>query len=93
MSWQEGHMGMFDRILGGAIGVEAAALLNSFIEKQGGLQNIASQFEKNGFGELPITADQISQALGSDKVKELAARLGLRAVDIVALNIIKKPKF
>jgi uncharacterized protein YidB (DUF937 family) len=81
-------MGMFDGILGGVIGARATTLLNSFIENQGGLQNIASQFEKNGFGDtikswisqgqnLPITADQIHQALGSDKVKELAAKLGL----------------
>jgi uncharacterized protein YidB (DUF937 family) len=81
-------MGMFDGILGGVFGAGATTLLNSFIENQGGLQNIASQFEKNGFGDtmkswisqgrnLPITADQIQQALGSDKVKELAARMGL----------------
>ena len=81
-------MGMFDGTLGGVIGARATTLLNSFIENQGGLQNIASQFEKNGFGDtikswisqgqnLPITADQIHQALGSDKVKELAAKLGL----------------
>jgi uncharacterized protein YidB (DUF937 family) len=81
-------MGMFDGILGGVFGAGATTLLNSFIENQGGLQNIVSQFEKNGFGDtmkswisqgqnLPITADQIQQALGSDKVKELAAKLGL----------------
>ncbi len=74
-------MGMLDGILGGVFGAGATTLLNSFIEQQGGLQNIASQFEKNGFGDtmkswisqgqnLPITADQIHQALGSGKVKE-----------------------
>jgi uncharacterized protein YidB (DUF937 family) len=83
-------MGVFDGILGGVIGAGATTLLNNFIEQQGGLQNIASQFEKNGFGDtmkswisqgqnLPIPADQIHQALGSDKVKELAAKLGLPA--------------
>jgi uncharacterized protein YidB (DUF937 family) len=83
-------MGLFDKILGGVIGAGATTLLNSFIEKQGGLQNVVSQFEKNGFGDtvkswisqgqnLPITADQIHQALGSDKVRELAAKLGLPA--------------
>ena len=81
-------MGLFDKILGGVVGAGATTLLNSFIEKQGGLQNVVSQFEKNGFGDtmkswisqgqnLPITADQIHQALGSDKVKELAAKMGL----------------
>ncbi|MFZ0496074.1 MAG: YidB family protein [Methylocella sp.] len=81
-------MGVFDGILGGVIGAGTTTLLNSFIEKQGGLQNVVSQFEKNGFGDtvkswvsqgqnLPITADQIHQALGSDTVKELAAKMGL----------------
>jgi uncharacterized protein YidB (DUF937 family) len=83
-------MGLFDKILGGVVGAGATTLLNSFIEKQGGLQNVVSQFEKNGFGDtmkswisqgpnLPITADQIHQALGSDTVRELAAKMGLRA--------------
>jgi uncharacterized protein YidB (DUF937 family) len=89
-------MAMFDKILGGVIGVGATTLLNSFIEKQGGLQNIVSQFEKNGFGDtmkswvsqgqnLPITADQIHQALGSDTVKELAAKMGLPADKLAEL--------
>ncbi len=83
-------MGLFDKILGGVIGVGATTLVNKFIEQQGGLQNVVSQFEKNGFGDtvkswiskgpnLPITTDQIRQALGSDKVKELAAKMGLPA--------------
>jgi len=89
-------MGLFDKILGGVVGAGATTLLNSFIEKQGGLQNIVSQFEKNGFGDtmkswisqgqnLPITADQIRQALGSDKVKELAAKMGLPADKLAEL--------
>ena len=94
-------MGLFDGILGGIIGVEGATLLNNFIEKQGGLQNIASQFEKNGFGETmkswislgpnsPITADQIRQALGSEKVKEMATKLGLpvdKLADLLAQHL------
>ena len=83
-------MGIFDGILGGIIGAGATALLNSYIEKQGGLQNVVSQFEKSGFGDtvkswispgpnLPITTDQIRQALGSDTVKDLATKMGLPA--------------
>ena len=89
-------MGLFDKILGGVIGAGATTLLDSFIEQQGGLQNIANQFEKNGFGDtmkswisqgqnLPITADQIRQALGSDKVKDLAAKMGLPADKIAEM--------
>ena len=94
-------MGLFDGILGGVIGAGATTLLNKFIEQQGGLQNVVSQFEKNGFGDtmkswisqgqnLPITADQIHQALGSDKVKELAAKMGLPAdklADLLAKHL------
>jgi uncharacterized protein YidB (DUF937 family) len=83
-------MGLFDGILGGVIGASATKLLDSYIEKQGGLQGVVSQFQKNGFGDtmkswiaqgpnLPITADQIHQALGSDTVKALAAKMGLPA--------------
>jgi uncharacterized protein YidB (DUF937 family) len=83
-------MGIFDGLLGGVIGAAATKLLDSYIEKQGGLQNVVSQFEKTGFGDtmkswiskgqnLPITADQIRQVLGSDTVKGLAAKVGLPA--------------
>lgn len=89
-------MGIFDGILGGVIGAGVTALLNSYIEKQGGLQNVVSQFEKSGFGDtvnswvsqgqnLPITADQIRQVLGSDTVKGLAAKVGLPADKIADL--------
>ena len=89
-------MGTFDKILGGVVGAGGMALLNSYIEKQGGLQNVVSQFQKTGFGDtvkswvsqgqnLPITADQIHQALGSDMVKGLAAKMGLPADKIAEL--------
>jgi uncharacterized protein YidB (DUF937 family) len=87
-AYWEVHMGLFDGVLGGVIGAGATTLLNSYIERQGGLQGVVSQFEKTGFGDkmkswisqgqnLPITADQIHQALGSDTVKALAAKMGL----------------
>jgi uncharacterized protein YidB (DUF937 family) len=87
-------MGIFDGILGGVVGAAATKLLDSYIEHQGGLQNVVSQFEKTGYGDtmkswiskgqnLPITADQMRQALGSDTVKALAAKVGL-PVDKVA---------
>ena len=96
-------MGIFDGILGGVIGAGATKLLNSFIEQQGGLQNIVSQFEKTGFGDtmkswisqgqnLPITTDQIQQALGSDKVKEMAAKLGLPADKIAEMLAVHLPQ-
>ena len=55
---------------------------------QGGLNAIVAKLEQAGFGEqvkswlgngqnLPITADQIKQVLGSDAVKQLAARFNI----------------
>jgi uncharacterized protein YidB (DUF937 family) len=55
---------------------------------QGGLNAIVAKLEQGGFGEqvkswigngqnLPITADQLQQVLGSDTVKQLAARFNI----------------
>ena len=55
---------------------------------QGGLNAIVAKLEQAGFGEqvkswlgngqnLPITADQLKQVLGSDAVKQLAARFNI----------------
>jgi uncharacterized protein YidB (DUF937 family) len=89
-------MGIFDGLLGGIIGATATKLLDSYIEKQGGLQNVVSHFDKAGFGDtmkswiskgqnLPITADQMHQVLGSDTVKALAAKMGLPADKIAEM--------
>ena len=54
----------------------------------GGLDGLVQSFQQKGLGEtvsswvstgqnLPITADQISHVLGSDAVKNLAARAGI----------------
>jgi uncharacterized protein YidB (DUF937 family) len=94
-------MGMFDGFLGGIIGASATKLLDSYIEKQGGLQNVVSQFDTAGLGDtmkswiskgpnLPITAEQIQQALGSDTVKALAAKMGLptdKIADMLAQHL------
>jgi uncharacterized protein YidB (DUF937 family) len=89
-------MGLLEGIQGSVIGAEALSLVKDYVEKQGGLQNVVNQFDKAGFGDtmkswiskgpnLPITADQIHQALGSDTVKALAAKMGLPADKIVEM--------
>ncbi len=81
MSWIKG-------IIGGAIGAEAATLVKDYIEKQGGLEAVVKQFESSGFANkirswvstgqnLPINAIEIQQALGLDKLSELARKAGL----------------
>ena len=55
---------------------------------QGGLNAIVTKLQQSGFGEqvkswigngqnLPITAEQLQQVLGSDIVKQLAARFNI----------------
>jgi uncharacterized protein YidB (DUF937 family) len=55
---------------------------------QGGLSAIVAKLEQAGLGDqvkswigngqnIPITAEQLQQVLGSDKVKELAARFNI----------------
>jgi uncharacterized protein YidB (DUF937 family) len=90
-------MGLLDGIMGGVIGVEIATLLNGYIEKRGGLQGVLADFEKNGYGDkvkswvgtgpnLPISAEQVQQALGSERVKELGAKFGI-PMDKVAAQL------
>ena len=87
-------MGMLDGILGGAVGVEMATVVNGLIEKHGGVQGIVAQLEQQGLGSTvrswvgtganqPISPDQVHQAFGSDVVKELAAKVGL-SPDVLA---------
>jgi uncharacterized protein YidB (DUF937 family) len=88
-------MGLFDGVLGGVVGAEMATVVNSLIEKHGGVQGIVTQLEQQGLGgtvrswvgsgaNQPITADQIHQAFGSETVKQLAARIGISPEDLAA---------
>jgi uncharacterized protein YidB (DUF937 family) len=88
-------MGMLDGLIGGAVGAEMATVINGLIEKHGGVQGIITQLEQKGLGgtvrswvgtgpNQPITADQIHQALGSDTVQQLAAKVGLSPQDLAA---------
>jgi uncharacterized protein YidB (DUF937 family) len=90
-------MGMFDGLLGGAVGAEMATVVNGLIEKHGGIQGIVAQLEQQGLGgtvrswvgtgaNQAITPDQIHQAFGSDVVKELAAKVGL-SPDVLAAKL------
>ena len=88
-------MGLFDGVLGGLVGAEMATVVNSLIEKHGGVQGVVAQLEQQGLGgtvrswvgtgaNQPITADQIHQAFGSETVKQLAARIGISPEDLAA---------
>jgi len=88
-------MGLFDGLLGGIVGAEMATVVNGLIEKHGGIQGIVAQLEQQGLGgtvrswvgtgaNLPISPDQVHQALGSDTVKQIAARLNMTPEDLAA---------
>jgi uncharacterized protein YidB (DUF937 family) len=65
-----------------------ANVLQMIQNQPGGLQGLVQMFHDKGLGglvsswvgtgqNLPISADQVHQALGSDRVKELAAAAGI----------------
>jgi uncharacterized protein YidB (DUF937 family) len=88
-------MGLFDGLLGGAVGAEVATVVNSLIEKHGGVQGIVTQLEQQGLGDTvrswvgtganqPISPDQVHQAFGADTIREMAAKVGLSPQDLAA---------
>ncbi len=81
MSWLKG-------IVGGAIGAEALNLIKDYVEKQGGVEAVVKQFETSGFANKvrswvstgpnqPINTIELQQALGLDKLAEMARNAGL----------------
>jgi uncharacterized protein YidB (DUF937 family) len=75
----------------GEIGTAAAPVILSEVMgngSQGGLTAIVNRLEQAGFGNqvkswigtgqnIPITSEEVQQALGNEKVKELAARFNI----------------
>jgi uncharacterized protein YidB (DUF937 family) len=75
-------------MLGGSSNPLAASILQMIQNQPGGLQGLVQSFHDKGLGGLmsswvstgpnpPASAEQIHQALGSEKVKELAASAGI----------------
>ncbi len=88
-------MGLLDGLIGGAVGAEMVTVVNGLIEKHGGLKGLTDQFQREGLGPTiqswigkgenqPISPDQVHQALGSDTVQQLAAKLGIPANELAA---------
>ena len=78
----------FGKVLGGSSNPLASSLLQMIQNQPGGLQGLVQNFHDKGLGEvasswvgsgqnMPISSDQIHQVLGSDQVKELAAKAGI----------------
>jgi uncharacterized protein YidB (DUF937 family) len=86
-------MGLFDEVLGGleAQAGQSSALygeITKLITEAGGVNGLAQQFQQKGLDGViagwignganpPITGQQVVQAIGQDKVTEIASKVGL----------------
>jgi uncharacterized protein YidB (DUF937 family) len=86
-------MGLLDGLLGGVVGAAMVNVVNSVIEKHGGVQGIVKEFESKGLGETvkswvstgpnqSISPDQVHSVLGADLLQQLAAKSGLSIDDL-----------
>ena len=86
-------MGMLDGLLGGIVGAGMVSVVNSIMEKHGGLQGVVSEFERNGLGATvkswvgtgpnqPISPDEVHKALGPDLLQQLSQKSGLSVPDL-----------
>lgn len=66
----------------------AGSILEMLNSREGGIAGLASAFQQNGLGEivsswigtgqnLPVSAEQIQQVLGSEQIQALAQKLGI----------------
>lgn len=90
-------VGVLGQAQGGAQGGAQPALLDAVagLLGNGGLQDMVAKFEQGGLGHLigswigsgqnlPISADQLHQVLGSETIAGLAQQLGLSHGDVAA---------
>jgi uncharacterized protein YidB (DUF937 family) len=88
-------MGFWSGVLGSAVGVEMATVVNDLIEQHGGLQGIVRQMESQGLGATvqswvgtganqAISAAQVHQAFGPEVIQQLAAKAGVSPQELAA---------
>jgi len=97
-------MALLDSLVSGvvtAVAGDKAPMLNEFLNASGGVTGLADKFQKGGASEVfsswvgtganqTITPEQIAAVLGNDKVKEMAARMGIdpaQASDFLAKTL------
>jgi uncharacterized protein YidB (DUF937 family) len=98
MSFLEDMAGKeFGSMLSSSSNSLAAAVMQMINNQPGGLSGLVQQFHDKGMGglvsswvstgqNLPISADQIQNVLGSEQVKELAAKAGI-SPDVVSSHL------
>ena len=82
-------MGLLDACCsGGVIGAKALSLVKGYVDKHGGIDEVVAEMEKTGYGaqvkswvgtgaHLPIDAEDIEKALGSENSRNWPASTGL----------------
>jgi uncharacterized protein YidB (DUF937 family) len=91
----EEAMGVLDSLIGGDVTAELVNAVNGFIQKQGGVNGLINQFEKQGLGPIirswvgtgenhPISPAQIQRALGYETLQQLGAEVGMSPDDMAA---------
>ena len=88
-------MGVLDSLISGDVSAELVNVVNGFIQKQGGLNGLINQFEKQGLDPIirswvgtgenhPISPAQIQRAVGYETLQQLGARLGISPDEMAA---------
>jgi uncharacterized protein YidB (DUF937 family) len=73
-------------------GANIFSKLNDALSRQGGIQGLVNLFHEGGLGNvisswigtganLPVSADQLRQVLGGERLSQIASRLGIPAQD------------
>ena len=81
-------VGLFDGLVSNVIGGQAGNVVESVLSEHGGVAGLVQQLQQGGLGEavqswigeggnLPVSAEQIKQALDPDTLGKLAAQHGL----------------
>ncbi len=82
-------MGLLDGVFGGVVG----AVVTDVIRRNGGVQGVVNQFERQGFGPTvrswvstgpnqPIEPEQVEQVLGSDLLQQMSAKTGMSVAEL-----------
>ena len=86
-------MGMFDGLLGGIVGAGMVSVVNSVLEKHGGVQGVVNEFERNGLGSTvkswvsagpnqPVSPDEVQRALGPELLQQLSQKSGVSVEEL-----------
>ncbi len=86
-------MGLLDGVLTGVAGAGLFAVVSKLVNDHGGVDGMLNTLQQKGLGgavqswispgpNQPVTPDQIHQALGADKMQELAQHAGMTTDEV-----------